>query len=187
MDVQLRAHGNEFRALAARMKGADKEIRKVIGKSMREATKPAEEAAKQAILGIDSKGTSGGGKAQRKAHDVSRSKSKRPVRAGVTARHGLRAKIAKGITRKISYTGFRLGVRIRADAKYLPDDQKSLVKATNRGHWRHPAGWGSNRGSVWVDQTVTPARWFDDTMKREGPLARDRIADAARQALRRLQ
>ena len=175
--------GAEFRALAPKMRKAPKDVRKAVNLGIRQATKPAEQALKAAVLGLDSTGARGGGSGQRKLHQVSRSKSKRPVRAGVGAAHGLRRNIAKGITRKITYTGKTQGVRIRADAKYLPDAQRVLVKATNRGKVRHPV-YG---GDTWVNQTFTPEGWFDHTMDREGPAVRDKIAQVATEAMRKLQ
>lgn len=184
MDAELHQVGHAFNELAARIREAPKELRKEVNAGIRAATKPAEQALKDAVLGIESAGKSGGGSRQRLEHTRSRSKNG-VVRGG--QKHGLRARIAKGVTRKITFTGTKSGVRIRADSKYLPASQKVLVKATNKGKIRHPAGWGSNRGSVWVDQTFTPARWFDDTMKREGPAIRDKIQQVATSAIERLQ
>jgi hypothetical protein len=182
MDIEVRA-GAEFEAVRARIRKAPADIRKQINKGLKQATSPAEEALKHAVQGGTSKGTKGGGSAARKINQVSKSRSKRPGKQGITAAHGLRKNIAKGVTRKISYSGSRSGVRIRADSKYLPASQKSLVKATNRGHWRHPVYGGSN----WVGQTFDPANWFDDTMAKEGPAARQRISDVVNQVMRKLQ
>jgi hypothetical protein len=184
MDAELRQDGHAFDELARRIREAPATLRKEINAGIRGATKPAETALKAAVLGLESAGKSGGGSRQRIEHARSRSRNG-TVRGG--QKHGLRAGIAKGITRKITYTGSRAGVRLRADAKYLPDSQKVLVKATNRGKIRHPAGWGANRGSVWVDQTFTPKGWFDETMKQEGPAIRNKIQEIAIKALEQLQ
>jgi hypothetical protein len=182
MDIELKA-GAEFEAVRERIRKAPADIRKQINQGLRQATRPAEDALKRAVQGGTSKGTKGGGSAARKINQASKSKSRRPGKTGITAAHGLRKNIAKGITRKISYSGSRSGVRIRADSKYLPASQKSLVKATNKGNWRHPVYGGKN----WVGQTFDPANWFDDTMDREGPAVREKISDIANQVMRKLQ
>jgi hypothetical protein len=178
MDIELKA-GAEFEAVRERIRKAPADIRKQINQGLRQATRPAEDALKRAVQGGTSKGTKGGGSKQRQADRASRSKRGTASKTG----HGLRKNIAKGITRKISYSGSRSGVRIRADSKYLPASQKSLVKATNKGNWRHPV----HGTDIWVGQTFDPANWFDNTMDREGPPVRERISDIANQVMRKLQ
>jgi hypothetical protein len=174
--------GAEFRALAPKMRKAPKEVRKAVNLGIRQATKPAETALKAAVNGLESAAARGGGSRQRLEHARSRSKSKK-FNGTLGAKHGLRRNIAKGVTRKITYTGKTQGVRIRADAKYLPDAQRVLVKATNRGKVRHPV-YGSD---TWVDQSFSPPGWFDNTMATEGPIVRDKIATVARSAMDQLQ
>jgi hypothetical protein len=178
MDIQMKA-GAEFEAVRERIRKAPADIRKQINQGLKQATRPAEDALKHAVQSGTSKGTKGGGSKQRRADKISRSKRGTASKSG----HGLRKNIAKGITRKISYSGARSGVRIRADSKYLPPSQKSLVKATNKGNWRHPVYGGKN----WVGQTFDPAHWFDDTMDREGPAVAERISDVANQVMRKIQ
>lgn len=183
-DLELQEHGHQFRALAARIREVPKELRKELNAGLRQDTRPLEDSLKDAVLGLNSAGSSGGGSRQRIEHTRSRSRTGNAPRGQA---HGLRSRIAKGITRKISFTGSRMGVRIRADGKYLPQNQRSLIQGTNKGHIRHPAGWGRNRGSVWVDQEFTPKGWFDKTLRAEGPAALRRIEDRARAVLARLQ
>jgi hypothetical protein len=182
-DLELRERGHQFRALAERIREVPKDVRKELNRGLRDDTKPAEQALKEAVLGLNSAGKSGGGSRARLEHTRSRSRTGNVPRGQA---HGLRARIAKGITRKISFTGSRMGVRIRADGKYLPENQRSLIRGTNKGKVRHPAGWGRNRGSVWVEQTFTPERWFDNTMRSEGPAALRRIEERARRVLESL-
>lgn len=182
MDAEL-IPGAEFKALARRIREVSPEVRKEMNRAARTATAPAEKQLKAAVLGIASKGVAGGGGRSRLEHARSRSKTgKVPASGG----GGLRRNTAKGITRKITYSGYRIGVRIRSDTKYLPADQKTLPKAMNKGKVRHPAGWGNNRGSVWVNQTFTPAGWFDKTMKSFGPKVTRDLDVAARKALNTL-
>lgn len=183
MDAEL-VPGSEFKALAARIREVSPEIRKEMNKAARSATAPAEKALKDAVMGITSKGVAGGGGRQRLEHARSRSKTgKVPASGG----GGLRRNTAKGITRKITYSGFRVGVQIRSDTKYLPESQHTLPKAMNRGKVRHPAGWGANRGSVWVNQSFSPVGWFDRTMRQYGPKVTAEIDKAARKALNTLK
>lgn len=183
MDVEL-TPGAEFKALARRIREVSPELRKEMNRAARTATAPTEKALKAAVLGLDSKGVSGGGGRARLEHARSRSKTGKVPKSGGG---GLRKNTAKGITRKITYRGYRVGVRIRADTKYLPADQKTMPKAMNRGKVRHPAGWGANRGSVWVNQSFTPVGWFDRTMKTHGPKVVKEIDQAARKVLNQLR
>lgn len=178
MDVSI-TPGAEFQQLRTRLRGAPATIRKELNRAIRAATAPAEADLKRAVLSLDSKGTRGGGGKQR--GDASRARSKTGRLVGHT---GLRRNVAKGITRKITYTGTRGGVRIRVDSKYLPESQKSLVRYMNSGKsFRHPV----MGGNTWVSQQFTPKGWFDDTMKRHAPKVRQEIQNAARRALEQLQ
>lgn len=182
VDAEFRP-GSDFQRVAARLRGAPAEIRKDLNRAVKDATAPAEAALKAAVLGLATKGTAGGGGRARVEHARSRSRSGRVS----TKARGLRANVARGVQRKITYNGYRTGVRIRVDTARLPDDQRKLPKLMDKGKWRHPAGLGRNRGSVWVEQQVTPKGWFTDTMKGyKGPITRA-IDEAARRAMERLQ
>jgi hypothetical protein len=177
-DAELRP-GADFYAAIAKLRGAEKQIRKDLNKGIRDATRPIETKLKEAVLGLSSAAVGGGGGKQRREHLIGLSKT------GRAPKHtGLRRNIARGITRKISYTGTRTGVRIRADGKYLPPSQKVLIKATNRGKVRHPVF--ADR-ETWVDQTFRPAGWFDNTIKIMAPKVAADIDVAAREALKKLQ
>lgn len=178
IDVTITA-GDDFRAAIEKLRKGPKEIRLALNKSVRDATKPAQRKLKDAVLGLDSQSSRGGGGAQRAAHLAARSK-KGTVRGST----GLRTNIAKGISTKITYSGFRTGVRIRADSQYLPPSQKVLVGDTNRGKVRHPV-FGDRE--VWVTQTFTPKGWFDRTMQIYAPKIIADIDKAAREAMTKLQ
>lgn len=178
MEIELRP-GREFEDAMARLRVGPANIRKALNRSIKTATAPAERQLKEAIMGIESRGVLGGGGGQRSRFLTSKSKTgKLPTHTG------LRKNIARGITRKITYSGTRGGVRIRADAKYLPADQRVLVVATNRGKVRHPVLGDRN---IWVDQTFSPPGWFDRTLKLAGPKIVSDINMAAREAMRQLQ
>jgi hypothetical protein len=134
------------------------------------------------ILAVQSKGRRGGGTSQRTKERYfkhSGYETKRKVR-----NVGLRESIAKGVTRKITYSGYRTGVRIRVDGKYLPENQRALIKATNKGLVRHPVF--GNRTN-WTSQTFKPAGWFDRPAQSMGAEAIRKIQHAARNALRDLE
>jgi hypothetical protein len=172
MDVELRP-GADFHKVVARLRGAPPKIRKALNQEIKSATAPIERDMKQNVKGIESRGVRGGGSGQRSA-----------ARKGKTRGTGLRDSIAKGVTRKITYNGFRTGVRVRVDGKHLPENQRSLIKATNKGEVRHPVF--GNR-SVWTPQQFTPAGWFDRAVAKNGPAAVRKIEAAARKALKELE
>lgn len=181
MDVEIRP-GAEFEQLARKLRGAPAEIRKEMNAAVKSSTAPAEAELKRAVMNIESKGVYGGGSGQRSRHATIRSKTgKKPL----PQHTGLRRNISKGITRKITYSGYRIGVRIRADGKYLPPDQQVLIKRTNDGkEFRHPVM--GNR-EAWVGQKFSPGHWFDDTMKKHVNRIQKDIAAAATRALEKLQ
>lgn len=180
MDYRLDPPGAEFRRAVEKLRKGPAAIRRDLNKAIRAATAPAERELKAAVLAIDSQGKAGGGRAQRSGYLAGRSKSGR-----LPAHTGLRKNIARGVTRKITYRGFSTGVRIRAAGTYLPEDQRVLIRKTNSGKkFRHPIMGNRER---WVDQSFSPAGWFDRTMKKYGPEAIRKIDAAARDALRKLQ
>lgn len=168
-----------FTQAARQLRGAAKDVRKELNKAIRTSTQPAVQDLKRAVMAVDSKARSGGGTRQREGHAASRSRSGRPGRGS----HGLRASIARALQTKITYSGYRTGVRIRVDSARLPADQTTLPKAINRGNVRHPV-WGNR--DEWVPQTFTPAKWFDRTMLVHGRRIRQELDAAAKRALRQI-
>lgn len=177
MDVELNPSGDFLRTVA-RLKGAPPQIKKRLSAEVKSATAPIEKQMKQNILSVQSKGRRGGGGSNRGAYNASQSKR------GNQGKTGLRQAIAKGVTRKITYSGYRTGVRIRVDGKYLPEGDRSLIKATNKGQVRHPVF--GNRTN-WTSQTFTPSGWFDRPAQEMGEEAIRKIEHAARNALRDLE
>lgn len=168
-----------FTRAAQHLRGAPKEIRQELSKAIRTSTQPAVKDLRQAVMAVDSKARAGGGTRQREGHAASRSTSGRPGRGS----HGLRASIARAIQTKITYTGYRTGVRIRVDPTRLPEGQKTLPKAINKGKIRHPVWGNPNR---WVTQTFSPSGWFDRTMLRHSARVRRELDAAAKRALRQI-
>lgn len=177
MDVELSRSADFNRALG-KIRGASADVRKAFNAEIKSATIPLENELKQAVRGLDSSSSRGGGGRQRERHSALRSKTGKASR-----KTGLRENIARGVTRKITLSGYRTGVRVRVDGKYLPEDQRSLIKATNKGLVRHPVF--GNRGT-WVSQRFTPKGWFDRTVQKHGPQAVSKIEAAVRNVLERL-
>jgi hypothetical protein len=177
LEAEIRP-GPQFAAVAAKLRGADKVIRREMNQAIKSATAPAEKDAKRAVLALQSKGSGGGGGGQRSRHNTT-AKGKLP-------RHsGLRQNISKGVTRKITYSGYRIGVRIRVDGKYLPASQQTLIKRTNDGkEFRHPVM--GNR-QAWVGQKFGPKGWFDDTIRHHVPQIQRDLAAAMTRAMNQLQ
>jgi len=176
MDIEL-TPGKEFERTVARLRKAPTEIKRQLSKEIKDATAPIEKAAKQNVLDIASKGARGGGGAARGEHLAARSKR---GKAGAT---GLRKSISRGVTRKITYSGYRTGVRVRVDGKYMPESQRPLIKATNKGEVRHPVFGNRNN---WTNQQFIPKGWFDRATQQHGRVAIRKIQEAARKALQRL-
>lgn len=178
MDVEVR-RGPGFQASIEKLRQGPKEIRRSLNKEVRDVTKPAQRKLKAAVLGLASAGAGGGGGGQRGAH--LRMRSRKGIIRGST---GLRANIAKGLATKITYGGFRSGIRIRAAPTFLPANQATLIHHTNKGSVRHPV-FGDRE--VWVDQTFSPPGWFDRTLAGESAAMITHINQAANRAVRKLQ
>lgn len=177
MDADIRP-GADFYAAVAKLKGAPPEIRKRLNAEVRSATKPIEQAAKRAVKDLDSKGTVSGGNAARGA--LNDSKSRKGASKHGT---GLRETVARAIQTKITYSGRRTGVRVRVDGTKLPENQRTLPKAMNKGLVRHPVFGNKN---VWVNQKFSPEGWFTKATREQGIEAIRKIKQAAQRALKDL-
>lgn len=125
MPADIKVRGTEeFRRLARDLKEAGQvELRKSMGKRMRGAIKPIVPDMRREIRQIPSKG-----------QDKERSKkaiNERPM--------GLREATARGVQVKISYSGTRVGARIRIDPRHFPPGQKALPKFLDGTipQWKH--------------------------------------------------
>ena len=160
--------GEELHRVAARLKQVEggKQVLRELTATMRRSAKPALQDAQRAVLGIQSAGIRGGGGQARRAFAESRA---RRLTAGVKQRafagRGLRMTTSRSL-RTVVRTGARsASVRIEADPKRMPRNQRTLPGHMDTGKWRKPV-FGNRE--VWRTQTVTPAGWFSDTVPRHG-------------------
>lgn len=161
------ALGKTLQALKATDEVLYKEVRSTIRKTMSEI-KTAQTAA---VLGLEVKGSRGGGRKTRALHAAritvdnvaSMSLSKTQMRrAGkhTSLRRAAAATLAIEVREKPSARVRTAGARIRMRSSVMPGDQAKLPKHMNRGRWRHPV-FGST--AAWVGQSATPTGWFDET------------------------
>jgi hypothetical protein len=178
----------EFAAAAKKFKAAGRgELTRAMAQEMRRSAEPVRSAAARSIQGLPIQGHRASGGARARAEFALRRRggirgakirAVRKARAGA----GLRATIARAIRAEVKTGGSSASVRIRVQRRHLPPDQRKLPVYLNTGRWRHPV-FGNRR--AWVAQTAPPA-WWDDTMRREGPPARDRAVDAVFDTLKKL-
>ena len=114
--LEVKVDGLEFTALFGKSSKVSPKLRTALRKRLRTAGEEAAAQSRSEVL-------------------------KPPMEAGKNRRHrGLRQGIAAGISVKIE-TGTnprRAGVKILAKKSSLPEDMRPLVKAYERGKWRHP-------------------------------------------------
>jgi len=131
-----------------------KKLRRDLAKSLREASKPAVEEAKSAILSMDTGGLPHEGQSLRQA-------------------------IAERITTEARLTGRSTGAKVKA--RRLATGFIHAPKRTNAEKFRHPVFQRtSSKGvfvDVWVDQVGKP-RWFDDALKNYGEKWREAVVEA---------
>jgi hypothetical protein len=131
------------------------------------AAKRIKAAQGQAVTGIKSNGTRGGGGRVRGLNalgaitgdSLTNTQIRRANRSS-----GLRMAAANTLTISIVERATRsrptIGVTIRMKASKMPADQRNLPKYMNRGHWFHPTFGRPDSGT---NQFVTPSGWFDTT------------------------
>jgi hypothetical protein len=84
----------------------------------------------------------------------------------------LRATIAAAIRISVRTTAPQ-GARVWVDRSLLPPDMRNLPNALNDGRLRHPV-FGNRRR--WVTQWVTPAPWWDRTVREHQPRMQAEVA-----------
>lgn len=94
-----------------------------------------------------------------------------PRRPSPTTRP-LRAAIAAAIRISVRTTGSP-GARVWVDRTSLPPDLRNMPDLLNSGRIRHPV-FGNRH--AWVTQWVTPAPWWDSTVRRHQPRMRAEMA-----------
>lgn len=154
----------EFKAAAAKLAAAGPGVKKSVAGAMRATAAPVVRDIKDAITNENLPASRGGGSSSREAYLLSRRKNPSDkVRAAIAGRSGLRAAMSSGVGVRSTLAGVP-SVTIVASARNLPPDQRSLVKAVEKGQWKHPV-YG-NRG-VWITQTSRP--YFYPTIERHVP------------------
>ena len=143
----------EYRALAARLRTADRELKKDLRKRIRESGNPALTAVRSAAAGIDMSG-------------------------GPAGSTGLRARLAKATKLSIMASGIRFVVR---EAQVDPQYGDTLTAGSEGATWRHPT-FGRRKGkNAWHRQTGEP--WFYPTLRAHGPAFRRAVEQAMRDTL----
>src|SRR5947209_4575786 len=129
MVVELRVHDEDLKALARRLRQLEdgKQLRKDLVRGLREAVKPAVDAAKASIRSMPTSGRRHAGP-------------------------GLRAGVARAVTVQVRTSGRSAGVRVRARKTPGLRGFANAPKRLNRqAGWRHPVmgdreAWVSQRG-----------------------------------------
>ena len=129
--VQSSAAYGEYRALASRLRTADRELKKDLRKRIRESGNPALSAARAAAMGIDMSG-------------------------GPAGSTGLRGRLARATKLSIMASGIRFVVR---EAQVDPRYGATLTAGSEGTTWRHPVfgnrnAWVPQTGSPWFYPTL---------------------------------
>jgi hypothetical protein len=177
VDIRI-VESRQFAEMAAKLKGADRQLRLGLNKAIRTAAVPVVVHLKTEVMSItskvDGKSGSSSGETARAQHAGSRK-----IQAGRS--HGLRATIARAIQVKVTSVGPRASVRIRVDASQLPADEKTLPRALDSAKgWRHPV-FGHD---AWVHQTGKP--WWHRTILEHEAQFREAITKAMREVVAKL-
>lgn len=204
IEVDARNYGSVIAAL----RSIDKDLEKNLSKRISAAAKPVVAEMRREITGTrsavvdkDSSGVGflsrsrGGSGAGRRSDFATRGVTTNANEAVTTGKRlisrrdydkrrmqarGVREAIAAGVRLSNRKSGRFAGVTIRSSGSKLPPDQKTLPRAFNRGKWRHPVFGNRN---VWVDQIVTPVKWFDNPGKKAKPSIYREVTVAVRETL----
>lgn len=145
------------------------QLRRELAANLRDAVRPAVDAARGAILSMSDHGLAAEGEP-------------------------LRAAIASKIRAKARLTGRGAGVRVSVPKKGMPRGFANAPKRTNSAKgWRHPVPpprlpdgvQGPLRPPVWVHQIGKPG-WFDDTLRRHRKEYRQAVKRAVDSAAQRI-
>jgi len=172
MVASVRLEAPRLAALVKAMEdGGQTELRKEFAKSLRKTTEEVLRAEKAAVMGLSSKAKhTAKQKARFAATELGRKKQININQFDKAVQNaGLRQSIANSIGRIIRYRGKDVGVRVRAQSSKMPPGMGKLPRHTNRGKWGHPF---LGHRDIWVDQTTTPAGWWELTGRREYPKVR---------------
>lgn len=134
------------------------ELRKQLRKELAAAVKPLVKAQRDAVKGLATTGSSGGGRTQR--YNAERAKGgPLTLRAhnAATRRSGLRESVARTVRVVNRTRGSSNQLTVKAEGSRMPQGMRGLPVAMNTGKWRHPV-FGNRKN--WVNQSVEPG-WFD--------------------------
>lgn len=168
--VKIEIEGaDQLLELAAKLEGADTQIRAELRKAFTAAAKPVVAEMRDTVRGAGGRST-GSGSSARAAYRLSRSKSTRASAAASAAkRSGLRATIASGIGSSATATATNINLTFKVKSSVLPPSQRTLAKAWNRpAGWRHPV-FGDK--GTWVAQTGS--QYFDAVIKKNADVLMD--------------
>lgn len=178
--MEVRIEGSAtWRQLNAKFRKAanGKDVRRALTKSLQASAKPAVRDVKEAVLKVQSRGVSGGGSKRREASYRIRHPKGR-VRA-----FGLRQTVSRLVTSRMKYSGIKVGLEVRVNAREMPNKQRRLpYYLDGQGRWRHPLFGDRDK---WYGQTGQP--YFEKTLKQHTPRVRQDAVDAVTTALKELQ
>lgn len=202
----------DYAAVVAALRAIDKDLEKNLSKRISAAAKPVVAEMRRQIKGTrssvvdkDSSGAGflsrsrGGSGATRRSAFATRGVTVNANEAVTTGKRlisrrdydkrrmqarGVRDAIAAGVRLSNRKSGRFAGVTIRSSGSKLPPDQKTLPRAMNRGKWRHPVFGNRNN---WVEQVVTPVKWFDDPGKKAKPSIYREVTVAVKETLAEAQ
>lgn len=153
--VQITGTG-QLLELSRRLRAAGQEgVRSSMQRRVRRAAEPLRDELQATVRGLQISSPSGGGRHRP-------SPTTRPLRATIAAAIRISVRTTQPV-----------GARVWIDRSALPADMRALPDALNSGRLRHPVFGNRHR---WVTQWVTPAPWWDSTVRKHQPRMRAEIA-----------
>lgn len=162
----------EMKRLAARLRDADKVLRKELRKALTEASDPVVGAVREAIQASPSK------------HDGT-----------------LRGEVARTVSASVGTSGSQVTLAIVSRGSKMPEGKGNLPSYLNDDkRWKHPVfgraiaeieaqvgGRGHGRGWTWVKQSSHAGGWFDQTISGRAPELRRSVESAMDETARKLE
>lgn len=152
----------QFRDLSGRLKKAGRgDLRKQLNKAIKDAGRPIVDDVRNAVQGLHSSSSHGGGAKQRQRYSASRARSERAALNAMRRSGSLRRRVAGATALESTQRGVRFVVR----SAQLPEDQRSLPRHMNSEKGtRHPVFGDTEK---WVAQKWTPAGYFSKTISQK--------------------
>lgn len=168
-----------LRKIMEMAKQASKIIKTEVYNGIKEAAKPAADAAKESVMSAPTTG----GRTWRPMRSYSKKSGymirNKPRSKGEMHGSGLRSGIAAGVTVGLGAGANTQGVRITSSNKGLREDQYRMNRTYNNDTFRHPV---FGQGSV----VQTGKEWFFKPIAEKRPEFEESIARAMEQAAERL-